>query len=519
MTGSQGFSLSQPTPAARRAKLRDVILTTVFLCITALYILLMVRDRVPAAGWIVLAGLWVVYTLLERRLTFSTPMDLSILGLAALIPLSLAVSTDQALSMPKVAGLLLGMALFYLIVNAIRSLRHLPIVIAALIVLAFGVPLVGLIGADWSGSGFSLPSRILAHLPVQLSALHAATGSGGIHVNTVGGALAFLVPLLIGLLWDRGALPPGRKTLGLAIKLVIAAALLLVVVILVLTQSRAAILGSAAGILALAFLKNKRFLWLIPILLILLVVALLVFADGNIANFIALLDTTQENDTLPVRMEYWGRTVYLIQDFPYTGAGLGTYGRLFHDLYTFTPFSIQGEATFYAHNMYLAVAANMGIPALVLYFALIAGFFGMTARTLRHPQPVVRVLSIGLACGLLANLVFGLFDNFMLGEKLAVILWIYYGLGTALYIHAPGFGQTEQASSTGKQPGLGAALTTLGIGAAGWILFSLAAIAFINLNPYIALGVAAVGGIALGILQTSRFAETRKQPILVHASA
>jgi len=240
----------------------------------------------------------------------------------------------------------------------------------------------------------------------------------------------------------------------------------------------------------------------------------LVFADGNIYKFISLLDTSQESDTLQTRLDYWQRTIFLIQDFPITGVGLGTYGKVFDEIYSFTPFPQEGQPAFYAHNMYLAVAASMGIPALILFFALFSITATMVISMYRKVRSVARILLIGLSCGILANLIYGLWDNYLLGEKLAVVLWIYLGIITAIYIHqnklahhrsqgltpAEDEPQRQQFNLNSKNW-----VVDFFFGAGNWMLFSLVAIAFININPYVSLAIASVGGILLGFLCTKQF--------------
>lgn len=498
---------------------KDVSLIAIFLLVVLLYALLVIRDTIPPAGLAALAGLWLLHWVLSGHLSSSTPLDMPILGLFALLPLSLSISVNYALTLPKIYGLLLCVAFFYVVINYFRDFKRTPLAIAAFILLALAVPVLGLLAADWAGSSFTLPARILNRLSMNIPLLGKLSTGGGIHVNTIGGTLTFFVPLLISMLWDEGALRRNFllrfKNPGLhnsLMKLLLLVALALVLVMLVLTQSRGSYLGAGVGVLALLIWKRPRLFWLIPLIIILLVAAFLVFGQGDLRTFFSLLDTSREGDTFWVRLDYWQRTVYLIQDFPVTGVGLGTYGKVFDELYTFTPFSSQGQPAFYAHNMYLAVAASMGIPALVLFCALFSGCASMVYLTYRKVRSSVKILLIGLSCGVLANLAYGLWDNYLLGEKLALVLWVYLGLISAIFIHQERFQhhhhQNEDLTATrehstrrGFKPWLAQVL----IGVVSWVLISLLALAFVNLNAYLSLAIAALGGILLGYLLTRRF--------------
>jgi len=354
----------------------DYVLTITLMLISVLFGILLLTDTVPLIGYVVLFSLWIVKSFFLGQPTFSTPMDFTVLGLLILLPVGLVLSHNSDLSLPKIHGLILSVATFGILQNLIRNLKRLKWAILLLIAMAFIFALLGLFGADWSYSYSTLPSRILAILPLPVDSLHQLTSSGGIHINTIGGTLALFVPLLISLLFDNGAFKRAflrkkhrARSMEIVYKVIVGIGIALVTFILIMTESRGALLGSMVGIFVFMVWKNKRFLFLIPLLLLVIFVAMLVFADGDPAMFLLKLDTysNPSGDTLQTRIEYWKNTIYLIQDFPITGAGIGTYGKVFHDIYPFATPLATLRPLFYAHNMYLAVAADMGLPALTLY--------------------------------------------------------------------------------------------------------------------------------------------------------
>ncbi len=151
----------------------------------------------------------------------------------------------------------------------------------------------------------------------------------------------------------------------------------------------------------------------------------------------------------------------------------------------------------------------MGIPALVLYFSLVGSVAYMVISTALTSKPIVKMLLIGLASGLLAHLVYGLFDNYLPGEKLGAVMWVYFGVTTAFYIHRESFavaevdGRSYSYSSTGIK--ISQWLIIFFIGLISWIMISLIAITFINREPIISLIVAALGGVTFGLLTTRKF--------------
>lgn len=509
--------------AALWAHRADILLGVIFLWVTALYALLMFRDRVPTLGLLGLGVLWLVYAIFSGRLTFASPMDLPVLGLLGLLPLSLAISIDRDLSLPKVYGLILGIALFFLVVNSIRSYQRLLLAILGLIFLSLGTVALGWLTADWGGSGFSFAARIQALL-LRLLPLPSGSGDvGGTNLNTIGGALVFFVPLFGSLLWDGDAFhrlylqnrPHGQFLNGIY-KALLIAGFAAVLITLILTKSRSAYLGCGVGLLALAIWKEKRFLWVIPVLLAGFLIAYAFFGEGNLVDFVFSLDVSGET-TLQDRFKLWRYTVAILQDFPLAGGGIFTFRRVLDEFYSFNLFTAQRRLFFHAHNFYLSIAFDLGIPGLVLYMAMLSSSAYMILRTIKIGRSILKSLLIGLACGLLAHHAFGLMDANVLGTKLGAILWIFFGLVTATYVHKSHFSwkRTMQEMSLSPseidQPGWDRAkrcLLDLLIGFGYWLLISLAAVIFINLNPYLSLAFAITGGLLLGIILTRRFRRT-----------
>ncbi|MBW6474618.1 MAG: O-antigen ligase family protein [Anaerolineaceae bacterium] len=491
---------------------KDLVLGAIFILITALYAILMFTDRVPILGLVGLLGLWLIHSVLGGRLTHATPIDMPLIALLGLLPFSLAVSVDWNLSLPKVYGLILGIALFYLIVNTVRDYQRLRLAILGLVLLALGTALLGLFSANWADHKvFDIP-QVYDRLPHLIAAI--PRNQGGINPNTFGGALTFFVPLLTGLLLDGGAFQ--RKYLAhhphpnwalLVYKLFLLTALTVVSATLLLTQSRSAYLGAAAGMLALAIWRDRRFLILLPILLVVFFAALRVLGEGNFAQLLSLMDTTRD-PSIRFRLESWQGTVAMIQDFPFTGTGIGTYGHLYSDLYRFNPFTFPETDPFAAHNTLLSVAVDLGLPALVLYTATLSGLASMFSRPIKTSRSIIKVLLIGLACGVLAHQVFGMMDAFVLGTKLGVIQWIFFGLAAAIITHRRNFHwhspMTAERRAKPEQVKVLRSLENLGLGLALWLLLSLVAVTFINLSPYLSIVLAIAGGILLGIYLTQR---------------
>lgn len=73
--------------------------------------------------------------------------------------------------------------------------------------------------------------------------------------------------------------------------------------------------------------------------------------------------------SLDQRVEIWSRAIDGIEDFPFTGMGLNTFRKLVFVLY---PLSLEGPEVDlgHAHNIWLQVSLDLGLPGLVAYLAI-----------------------------------------------------------------------------------------------------------------------------------------------------
>jgi putative inorganic carbon (HCO3(-)) transporter len=151
----------------------------------------------------------------------------------------------------------------------------------------------------------------------------------------------------------------------------------------------------------------------------------LLLATGRGLQFLEAASSSGEL-ALVGRVEAWQRAIYMIQDFPFTGIGIGTFDPVADALYPLFLVSPDLDVA-HAHNNLLEVGVDLGIPGLVAYVALLTAFgvAAWRAASRASPDSAHRALVMGLACGMLAHQVFGLTDAFILGTKLGIVMWVY----------------------------------------------------------------------------------------------
>ena len=389
--------------------------------------------------------LWLLRKMTKGHFITQTPIDLSLLVLLLMVLISLLVTSNLALSFPKVAGVVFGVAVFYSMVAAISNTgRSLWFGAAALVIVGCGVAALGMMGTDWSGT---LPVPLLRVLTDRLPRLIALPGyASGFHPNRIAGALLWTAPFAVLLAsasiyrFITGKVPHNRKRRFYHLMLIGAAIFLIVT--LILTQSRGAWLGFTLSLvfMFLVIVRRNRTLVFGTILLVAILIAI-VFILVGIDDSSTLLFPQEEDvlgdvlstDTFIGRLMIWDRALIGVRDFAFTGMGMGTFSEVVQILYPF--FLINAERDIdHAHNNFLQVALDVGIPGLIAYLTIWIGAGIMLWRVWRiSNQFWPRMFVLGCAGSLVAYFSFGLTDTIGLGDRPGIVFWILLGFIAGLH--------------------------------------------------------------------------------------
>ncbi len=387
-------------------------------------VLLIFANPIAPLGLIVISLLWPIRWVARRHITVRTPVDVYMLGLLGMMPVALYASVDLATSRIILYQLLAGLALFYGLVNALRSERDVWRMAFLLVVGGGGVALIAPLGTTWDTSTlFNLPG-VYERFPRLVPDL--------IHPNVLAGALVLIIPIGISML-----LKPGWSYLssgGVWIsRLVLGLILVLMLAITALTQSRGAYTALAVGMLLLVTMVNRRFLILSLVAGLGLALAMQRVGMETLAD---LLLATDAMGGWAGRQEVWSRAIVVIQNLPYTGIGLGTFGKVVPVMY---PYFLAGpDADIpHAHNLFLQVGVDLGLPGLVAFAALFGSSLMAAWKAYRAYGARKEAGPQGLALGLLVSLlimgIHGFTDSVTWGTKPAIIPWCIMGLTMALY--------------------------------------------------------------------------------------
>lgn len=411
----------------------------------------------PLIGWLwsTIPLLWGARWAARGYPSVRTPYDLPLLGFLLLLPFAFAPVVDWTLAMPKLYGVLLGIALLYALANALTNRRQVLLGRDVYVLAGGALALVGLVGTEWPASKLVPLGPFYDRLPLLITGVVYAQPRGGIHPNELGGALSLLIPLALATLLSSGeqadphcsrqvpaspAAGPGRLLASIRWLSLLAASGLMIGVLL-LTQSRSAYLGTAAGVWLVAiWWCLARFCSLRARVATGLGLGMMALLSGGLSWRLVStwLDTQGTGlDSFPGRLELWSRGLAMLRDFPVTGIGLGQISLVLPALY---PLESIAPDTYipHAHNVFLQVALDFGIPAACavgLIVALAGWTLGMTYRQTVDRQ--TQALAIGLGAGLLSFLIFGSTDAIALGARGGLGFWAVLGLSAALARLAP----------------------------------------------------------------------------------
>jgi putative inorganic carbon (HCO3(-)) transporter len=381
-----------------------------------------------------LPAIWLIRWALTGRIAPRTALDWPILLILLTVLASMGATFDLSFSIGKIAGLLLGIVIFYAIVDLADTRSSLQTVLIFFILVGSGLAIVSALGVQWR---YRIPllRPLLDQVPKLLQDVRGA--ESGFNPNQVGGVLIFFVPLQLVLLgyWLKKKLPQPRdgerKITSVFNVIFIGLSLLLTFGVLLFSQSRGALGGTVAGLVVIAAIRTR---WGKVLALIgLIVLGLVIYLGAGEDLVTSGLETdVVETVDLAGRLEVWSRGLQGLADFP-LGIGMNNFRRAMPILYPgFTVAPTKDIA--HAHNHLLQVGLDLGIPGLIAYLALwlVAGFLLYQVLAGTGAQ-FYQVIALGLAGSFTAYFIYGLTDAVALGAKPGFVFW--WALGLVIATH------------------------------------------------------------------------------------
>lgn len=208
-------------------------------------------------------------------------------------------------------------------------------------------------------------------------------------------------------------------------KLLLCGLLLMLGTCLLFTYSRGAWISILAVIVIFSVLYSRRLFWLL-----LLIPLLLLCGQHNVwERVLSIFNPTDTSASM--RVALWESTMAMIQDKPWFGVGWGAYW-LAYPQYDF--YIHNAETTiFHAHNMYLGLAAEVGIPGLFSFLGIMCGHMFLAFKLLRQSERWIAGLMLGMLAALVSLAVGGITDYILFNIQMSMLFWLLLAIITVAW--------------------------------------------------------------------------------------
>ena len=383
------------------------------------YLAFGLMDIALIAAW---ANYYLSVPMAERKPLSASALRWLLPGLLILSAFSIHAASIANMALFEWLRLFKMILLVYVTAQCVNDRRALHAAIIAVLVITIGEGLLAMAQQQSGGRlGFEVLGEAEYVMTHDLEAGHSATRVGGTlgHPNHLARFLGFVLPLALAIFVS----PMGKWSRRLAALTLLAAGIALIT-----TLSRAAWIGVAAGsaLVFYAALKRQELRGMafrsLRLVMVLIVPMVLVNLNTLITRF-----SGDDQGSFATRGPMARVAAHVIEDNPVLGVGIGNY-RLSLPNYgdPESPFTFQAKV----HNVFLLVAAEMGIPSLLLLLAILLVTIRMCFRMMRAQSSQNAILSAGLAGGILAFCIHSMVDYAEISRL--PILWFYVGLVWAM---------------------------------------------------------------------------------------
>lgn len=346
------------------------------------------------------------------------------LMLVALAALSWWTSTAKAYGGAEFLRLVGGVGLFFAVAAFFRGRYRLQLLTDVLVGVVILTTLLGFVN-------------------------YQAMSAGGLGITSsfgnrqlFAGFLVLMAPLMLALSFAE--LSPGRRIAAQSAAVLACAGLLL-------AQTRSAWIGLLVGLVVLAALSawtrergrsgsgNRRAV-LVPLVLLVAATGLFLILSRTapqIGDRAATLTALDRDASWNERLIAWKGALAMIRERPLTGWGIGAYPVAQAG---FVPTSLpapiveaRGPSLLeMAHNEYLQLTAEIGVPGLLAYLALLVTFLATMLKALRtRGAGLARVILIGVTAGVCAQMVDAISNPAWRYADVSAFFWALMGLGMA----------------------------------------------------------------------------------------
>ncbi len=350
-----------------------------------------------------------------------------------MLPVTMWVTPLPEITYPQVLRLLTGIGLYYSLTYWIKDSFRLRWMTNAVCAALVGLVGMGVLFVEWDPTKFPfIPDWLFTLLP-------SSFPGDRIHRAVMGGYLLLLMPMFISLLLFAWRKLSRYEIISYLVALFASS------IVLVLTLARGAFLGFGVAVFILALLRFPKN-WLVFVLF-----GVIIMAGASYIGWDKVIGVLNDNSVfsgIDMRMGIYQRALLIINDFPYTGIGMGTFSPV---MAGFHPFFATGRSSVpHAHNLLLQIAVDLGIPGLLSWLAAFFLVFVSAWKVYRFGVTERDLWASGLGAGLLASqlgmMTQGLMDAVVWGMvRPAPLVWLVWGVIIATWnIFSPQEGHVQE---------------------------------------------------------------------------
>jgi tetratricopeptide (TPR) repeat protein len=323
-------------------------------------------------------------------------LDVGWLALLAGSLIGFVVSPNGSASLARLAAVIAALSLFFWLQGQARTPDRLRLASWSLVAVC-GLGAVAVLALIRGQLPASVLTRLLGPF-LGMFAISPGISGDVLEVNSRFPVhqygLAYLLLVVTPFLAAEAALGIHHKRRAMTVVGTLLAATLLAA-----TEARGALLALAVAVALVASLRSRWFWGLLPLAALGLY---LLLARGIISRSIeaAWLDT---------RLSIWTRSLNLLSDYPFSGAGLGmqTFAQVFAWNYGLPdPYQVV-----HSHNIFIQAYAEHGLVGLVGLIIILGGALLYAWRAVRSTPSKSRVSAAGVLGALVGSVLYGLTDQ------------------------------------------------------------------------------------------------------------
>ncbi|HYE83296.1 MAG TPA: O-antigen ligase family protein [Clostridia bacterium] len=242
--------------------------------------------------------------------------------------------------------------------------------------------------------------------------IKARVGSTFENPNVLGEYLVLIIPVAIAMLWGHKNWLSRLVTIGLVA---------VMLVCLVYTYSRGAYVGLMLAFALFAVLRDRRFVILGVIGLLMLPFVLPPSVINRFTSIGNLSDTSSY-----YRISVWLGSLKLAMDYWPSGIGLGL--EPFKLLYP--KYSFNAAYAHHSHNIYIQLLIETGISGFLMFFAMILVYYkAMLTSFYKTRDGFISTFVIAVASGMAGYLAQGMVENIWYNNRVLLTFWVMLAFG------------------------------------------------------------------------------------------